>query len=186
MSENRSQILKHCIKWHFLGVETRICKVEKVMGIRKFHKDSIKFSMKIGINPEIIPEGYNFLGVCLGDSGIMCLDIEGTPGSLDDFYRILEEKSLKISDFFVESTMNGGIHIYFRIPDGIKKRNLYARTHKRIDFDVLFRGKSFSVPSRYGDKSYSFINKSLYDLNSIMDIPEFPQELYFLIQKGDK
>jgi len=152
------------------------------MGIRKFHKDSIKFSTKIGV----IPEGYNFLGVCLGDSGIMCLDIEGTPGSLDDFYRILEEKSLKISDFFVESTMNGGIHIYFRIPDGIKKRNLYARTHKRIDFDVLFRGKSFSVPSRYGDKSYSFINKSLYDLNSIMDIPEFPQELYFLIQKGDK
>lgn len=186
MSDNISDILRHCVKWYSLGAETRICKVEKVMGIRKFHKNSIKFSPKIGANPGKIPEGYNFLGVSLRDSGLMCLDIEGTPGSLENFMDILEKKSLRINDFLTESTMGGGIHIYFRVPKGIKTKNMYARKHENIDFDVLFNGKSFSVPSKYVDKSYIFLNRSVFDLNSIMDIQEFPEELYFLIKEGDK
>ena len=185
-NENISEIIRHCVKWHTLGIETKICKVEKVMGIRKFHKNSIKFSQEIGADLEKIPHDYNFLGVSLKDSGLMCLDIEATPGSLEDFNEILREKSLKMENFFAECTMNGGFHLYFRVPKGINYRNIYNKRCKRVNFDVLFNGKSFSAPSKYDDRTYCFINKTVFDLNSIMDIPEFPNDLYFLLQIEDK
>ncbi|NBU98064.1 MAG: hypothetical protein EBS19_07615 [Spirochaetia bacterium] len=186
MEGNISDILKHCNKWHSLGVKTYICKVEKVFGIRKLYKDSIEFSPEFIEFPEKIPTGYNFLGVSLRESGLMCLDIEGTPGSLSDFLAILEEKSIKIDDFLVETTLNSGIHMYFKAPPKKVNRNVYAIKYNRINFDILFNGKSFSVPSQYGGKSYKFINKSIFDVNSLEDIQEFPASLNFLLKIRDK
>jgi hypothetical protein len=82
--------------------------------------------------------------------------------------------------------MNGGLHLYFGVPKGWKIRNIYASRHGNINFDALFSGKSFSSPSKFNGKSYKFLKKSVFDLNSIMDIPEFPEELYFLIENTDK
>lgn len=186
MRDNISEILRHCIKWYGLGIETKICKIEKELGIRKLHKDSVYFSVDTAENFREKYKDYNFLGICLKDSGIMCLDIEGTPHSVDEFMGILEENSLKIKDFLVETTMNGGLHLYFRVPKGWKMRNIYASKHGNINFDVLFNGKSFTSPSEFMGKSYKFLGRSVFDLNSIGDIPEFPEELYFLIQNMDK
>jgi hypothetical protein len=186
MKDNISEILRHCVKWYTLGIETRICKIEKEFGIRKLHKNSVKFSMEIADNFRETHPGYNFLGVCLNESGLMCLDIEGTPHSVEEFMGILEEKSLKIEDYLVETTMNGGLHLYFRVPKGVKTRNIYACSHGNINFDVLFRGKSFTSPSEFMCKSYKFLGRSVFDLNSIMDIKELPGELYFLIKNMDK
>ena len=116
----------------------------------------------------------------------MCLDIEGTPRSVEEFMEILEKNSLKIKDFLVETTMNGGLHLYFRVPKGWKMRNIYASKHGNINFDVLFNGKSFTSPSEFMGKSYKFLGRSVFALNSIGDIPEFPEELYFLIRNMDK
>ncbi len=179
--DHLQEIIAHCNKWHSLGVKTYLCKIEAVYGIRKFYKKSLEFHPQIINDLEKNNHGYNFLGVSLKDSGFICLDIEGTPGSLEDFNKMLEEKSLKMSDFFVEKTMNEGVHIYFRTPAIIKRRNMYAMRYGRINFDFLFNGKAFSAPSKYKDRSYSFINKSVFDLNSINDIPEMPQELSFLL-----
>jgi len=186
MRDNISDILRHCIKWYALGIETKVCKIEGEFGIRKLHKNSVRFSIETARNFKEKYNEYNFLGICLRNSGLMCLDIEGTPHSVEEFMSILEEKSLKIDDFLVESTMNGGLHLYFRVPKDWKIRNLYARKHGNINFDVLFHGKSFTSPSEFRDKSYRFVGRSVFDLNSIVDIKEFPEELYFLIENMDK
>jgi hypothetical protein len=183
MLTNIPEILRHCAKWNSIGVETYICKVDHIFGIRKLYRDSIRFSPDITENDV---KDYNFLGISLKDSGIMCLDIEGTKGSLDEFMKILEKKSLKIDDFLAESTMNGGIHIYFKAPNRRINRNVYAIKHGNINFDVLFSGKSFSAPSKYKDLEYRFINKSVFDLDSIDEIQEFPTELNFLLKIRDK
>jgi hypothetical protein len=183
MITNIPEILRHCDKWNSLGVETYVCKVDHIFGIRKLYRDSIRFSPGITENDV---EGYNFLGVSLRDSGIMCLDVEGNKGSLDEFMEILDKKSLKIEDFLAESTMNGGIHIYFKAPNRKLNRNVYAIKHGNINFDVLFSGKSFSAPSKYNNLEYRFINKSVFDINSIDEIQEFPRELNFLLKIRDK
>jgi len=186
MNDKIPEIIRHCVKWYSLGIDTRICKIEGEFGIRKLHKNSVEFSIENAKKFRDKYSDYNFLGVCLRNSGLMCLDIEGTPRSVEEFMGILEEKSLKIGDFLVESTMNGGLHLYFRVPNGWKTKNIYDCRLGDINFDVLFNGKSFTSPSEFRGKSYKFIGRSFFSLNSVGDIPEFPQELYFLIENRDK
>lgn len=171
-----SEILKYCNKWNQLGIKTFICKVDKIFGIKKLHKNSIEFNHEI----KQLPDEYNFLGVKLGESGLMCLDIEGTNGSVNEFSRIIEREGLKMSDLFMEKTLNHGLHVYFRFDKKIK--NQYGLKYGDMNFDLLFSGKSFSAPSRFENKNYTFINKSIFDLRSLNDIPEFPKELVFLLQ----
>jgi len=176
---SHTDILKYCNKWNQLGIKTFICKVDKIFGIKKLHKNSIEFNNDI----DQLPEGYNFLGVKLGESGLMCLDVEGTNGSIQEFNRIIENSGLKIDDFFIEKTLNDGLHIYFRFNKKIK--NQYGLKHGDMNFDLLFNGKSFSAPSKYQNKNYVFINKSVFDLDSINDIPEFPEKLIFLFHASN-
>lgn len=182
MREQIIEILRYSKEWNRIGVENSICKVDKLMGKLKLHKNPIKITEEIHQNPGIIPDGYNFLGINLKNSGLMCLDIEGNEGSVEEFMSILEEKSIKIEDFLGESTMNGGLHLYFRVPKGNIGKNIYGGQYGNVCFDVIYSGKSFTVPSTYRDKLYSPLGRSIFDVESIDQIQEFPSDLYFLIQ----
>jgi len=181
MENEISEILRYSRGWEKIGIGTCICRVEKMMGIRKLHRFSLKISDEIHQNPEKILKGSNFLGVILSGSPIMCLDIENEGKSIEEFHRILDKNSVKMSDLFGETTLNGGIHLYFRIPIDKKQRNQYKQVNKNVHFDLLFNGKSFTVPSFFNEKKYNLFDRSIFDLKSIEEIPEFPEFLSFMI-----
>jgi len=176
-------ILKTSKKWNDLGIETKASNVEKTFGKLKLYRSSTRISQEIYENPDLLPDDHNFLSVILTNSPIMCLDIEGNEGSVEDFMKILGENGLKIEDFLVESTLNGGLHLYFRRHDIIKRGNIYGKTHGEICFDVIFRGKSFTHPSFLNDRSYRFIGRSIFDIHDIDEIPRYPEELLFMLDK---
>lgn len=181
MNQQISEILRYSREWRRIGIETCLCNVEKIWGIRKLHKFSIKITDELDKNPQKIPEGTNFLGVILTKSPIMCLDIENEGESIGEFYRIMEDSSIKIDDLFGEITLNRGIHLYFRIPDVRKGKNQYKKSYKNLNYDLLFTGKSFTVPSIFNDSKYDLFSRSIFDMNSIDDIPNFPESLDFLL-----
>jgi len=86
----------------------------------------------------------------------------------------LEEKSINLSDFLVEKTLNNGLHIYFRHNKVRRRENIFAMELKRIRFDVLCRGKAFTFPSYLGKKKYipMFNMEGKFDSDKIVDIPE--------------
>ena len=169
-----SNIIRYSKAWECIGIETVACNVEKIFGIKKLYRRSDKIT-------EQIQGPYNFLGVILTNSPIMCLDIEGDPGSVDEFMRILTENSIDIKGLLYETTLNNGLHLYFRIDPSIKGRNQYKKIHEDLHFDVLFTGKSFTAPSEFNNKRYSDLNRSIFNIKSLYDIPEFPEKLKFLI-----
>jgi len=168
------QILEQASKWREIGVYTYACKVDLEWGIRKLHKNSIKITDAVFSNPALLPEDYNFLALDLENSEIVCLDIEGNPGSVEDFMDFIEEKSINLSDFLVEKTLNNGLHIYFRYNKVRRRENIFAMELKRIRFDVLCRGKAFTFPSYLGKKRYipMFNMEGKFDIDKIVDIPE--------------
>lgn len=171
---NLSEIIRYSKEWRRIGIETSAFNVEKILGIKKLYRKSVRITDEI--------EGdYNFLGIILSNSPIMCLDIEGDPGSVDEFKIILEKNSIDINELLYENTLNDGLHLYFRIDPLLKKNNQYKKTYNNIRFDVLFNGRSFTAPSMFGGKSYGDLNKSIFDIKSILEIPEFPGCLKFLI-----
>ena len=179
-------ILEYCLKWHSLGVETYLCKIDGIYGIKKLHKNPIKFDPLIHETKKQIPRDYNFLGISLKNSGIMCLDVEGTKGSVNAFVKILQDNSLKIEDFLVETTLHNGYHLYFKTPKNINYKNIYGLKIGDLQYDLLFTGKAFSSPSSYNNIEYRFINKSVLDINSLDDIQDLPDCLFFLLNNRDK
>ena len=171
---NIQNIIRYSKAWEGIGIETVVCNVEKLFGIKKLYRKSVRIT-------EEIQGPYNFLGVILTNSPIMCLDIEGDPGSVEEFMKILTENSIDLNDLLYETTLNNGLHLYFRIDPSIKGRNQYKKIYNDLHFDVLFTGKSFTAPSEFNHKKYSELNRSIFNIESIYDIPEFPESLIFLI-----
>ena len=181
MEDQISEILRYSKEWRRIGIETCICNVEKIMGIRKLHRFSIKITDELEKNPQRIPTGINFLGVILSKSPIMCLDIENEGESIEQFHQIIIDNGIKMGDMFGERSLNGGIHLYFRIPIDNRGRNQYKKSYKNLNYDLLFTGKCFTVHSFFKDKRYERFNRSIFDINSINDIPHFPESLNFLL-----
>lgn len=142
----KEKILSQASKWREIGVFTIACKVDLEWGIRKLHKNSIKITDDILQNHDLLPDSYNFLALDLDNSDLMCLDIEGNPGSVEGFLEILESKSINLDHFIVEKTLNNGLHIYFKNSKDKRKENIFAMELKTIKFDVLYRGKAFTFP----------------------------------------
>lgn len=168
------QILTQASKWREIGVFTYACKVDLEWGIRKLHKNSIRITDDVISNPSLLPEDYNFLAIDLENSELVCLDIEGNPGSVDDFMNFLEKKSIKLENFLVEKTLNDGLHIYFKYNKARRRENIFAMELKKIKFDVLCRGKAFTFPSYLGKKKYTpmFNMEGKLNRDKILDIPE--------------
>lgn len=176
----KEKILSQASKWREVGVFTVACKVDLECGIRKLHKNSIKITDNIIGNPELLPNSYNFLALDLENSNLMCLDIEGNPGSVECFLEILKSKSINLENFIVEKTLNNGLHIYFKNSKDKRKENIFAMELKTIKFDVLYRGKAFTFPSILGEKKYipMFNMSELSDRSKIVDIPEELEGLF--------
>ena len=60
MGNEISEILRYSRGWGKIGIDTCICRVEKIIGIRKLHRFSIKITNEIHQRSEKIPEGSNF------------------------------------------------------------------------------------------------------------------------------
>jgi len=181
----KDDFIRYSKGWKRIGIDTCVCKVESVLGIKKLYKSTKKITDEIRESSKNLSTDFNFLGVVLTNSSIMCLDIEGNIGSVESFINILTENGLDLKDFFYERTMNGGLHLYFRIIQEEKTKNQYKKNYRGVYFDVLFNGISFTYPSKYLDKSYSKLNKDILFIKSIDEIPYYPEEIKFLIEKSD-
>jgi len=169
-------------KWDSLGCYTIACKVVKEFGKIKLHKNSIRITQDIINGIEKIPDDYNFLALDLRKSGLICLDIENYPNSVSEFYNFLEKNGRNISEFFHETSLNNGIHLYFRNNSNNFSKNMYDTRINHIVFDVLYTGKAFIYPSGLGDKRYEAKSPSIYTIQSINDIDFIPQFIDNLIR----
>lgn len=176
----KEKILLQASKWREAGVSTYACKVELGREFRPFQRNFIEITDQILENPTLFSENYNFLAIDLENSELACLDIEGSPGSVNDFMSILEEKSINIEDLIVEKTPNNGLHIYFRHIKDKKRENIFSMELKRIKFDVLYKGKVFTFPSCVGEKRYDpmFNIEFNIDKDKIVDMPSAIQVLF--------
>jgi len=168
-------LLEVAKKWDSLGCYTIACKVDREYGILKLHKNSLPITQEILNGEEKIPDDYNFLALDLKKSGIICLDIENNPGSVSEFCDFLEKNGRKITDFFYETSLNNGIHVYFRNDYQRFERNIYNSRKNHIVFDVLRTGKAFLHPSKLGDKKYLAQDISIYTISTINEIEYIPK-----------
>lgn len=170
----KKELLESSEKWRRLGIETILIKVEAEHRSKKLYRQGIR--LYEGIEIENIPDDFNFLAIDLNDCEIFCLDIEGTPGSVENFYSLLEKRGIDHSGFVYENTMNKGLHIYFR-KNGMRIKNEHFKRMEGIDFDVLTRRRAFTSPSSFNKKEYKWINDSFGRISSINDFPKFPESL---------
>ena len=177
----KEKILLQASKWKDAGVSTYACNVEIGREFRPFQRNFVEITDKIIENPTLFSENYNFLAIDLENSELACLDIEGSPGSVNDFMSILEEKSINIEELIVEKTPNNGLHIYFRNSNDKKRENIFSMELKRIKFDVLYKGKVFTFPSCVGEKRYDpmFNIEFNIDKDKIVDMPSAIQVLFY-------
>jgi hypothetical protein len=148
---HQEKILSQASKWKEAGVSTYACRFDLE---RRYQRSFIKITDEIIKDHNLLPQSYNFLAIDLENSDISCLDIEGNPGSVECFMKMMEEKSINLSDFIVEKTINNGLHVYFSSGNNRKRDNIFAMELKTMKFDVLYRGKAFTFPSYLGEKRY--------------------------------
>lgn len=156
-------------RWEILGIRSRKSEMVGRMGIRKFHKET---------------ETPNFLGLRISGTGLACLDIDNLEGSVKNFEGIIYDQGINLSDYFVEKTLNGGYHIFFRIPKELKKRNLYGCKKLGVRFDLLYSGRVFTTPSSYESREYRFLNIDPFSIISIDQIQDYTDPLIQLFING--
>lgn len=129
---------------------------------------------------DILSGGPNFIAILIRDTDLMCLDIDPvTPYSVTNFYSLLKNKGINPDSLLMEKSLNGGLHIYFRLC-GRKIRNTHFLEYNGIHFDILTNLRVFTSPSSFGNKKYEWINEGIRSINSfdeIQEIPEFVLEM---------
>lgn len=163
--------------WNSLGLQTMLLKVEHEHGSKKLYRMSKKITETELANPDLISNEFNFLAIFLKDSGLMCLDIESIENSVDKFYSLLETRQVDTSSFVVEKSLNGGLHLYFRIPD-MEVKTQHFKKLEGICYDVLVDGRAFTAPSHFKEKKYNWIGSCFETKTKIEDFPIFPIVLY--------
>jgi hypothetical protein len=169
-------------KWNSLGIP--------VMGMYLHQIDeTLKFASKAeDLDAELLEEGkekeYNCLALFISDTPMMCLDVDNVGESITLFHQLLKKNKADISDYFYETTVNGGLHLYF-LNEGIRK-NVFRNINEGICFDVLSQGRVFTSPTTVGDKKYRFGEKSPLQLNSIAQIGKMPDFLKDLIKTSNQ
>ena len=166
-------------KWNSLGIP--------VMGMYLHQIDeNLKFASKAeDWDNNGLSEGqekeYNCLALFISDSPIMCLDIDNVGESIEKFNKFMKDNNLDLSNYLYETTVNGGLHIYF-LNEGIKKNSFKNRVNG-IHFDVLAQGRVFTSPTTIGEKKYMFGEKSPLQLNSLGQIGKMPNAIRELIKE---
>jgi len=166
-------------KWNSLGIP--------VIGMYLHQINSgLKFASKVEDIDDDVLEGedpdYNCLALFISESNLICLDIANTKNSISLFHKFLKSNGLQISDFFYETTMNGGLHIYFQNEEF--KKNTYRNNYNGISFDILCQGRIFTSPTSYGEQKYKFGSKNPLQLESIQEIGKIPECIKSLISEA--
>lgn len=156
-------------RWGELGIESRKSEMVGKAGIRKFHKES---------------ETPNFLGLSISKTCLACLDIDNIGDSIKIFTDLIDSMGIDLKDYMVEKTLHNGYHIFFRIPDALKKRNLYGCNMDGIRYDLLYRGRVFTTPSFYKSGMYEFLYNGPFSIKSIDDIKDYTDPLFQAFIKG--
>jgi hypothetical protein len=178
-SQDRSMV-EHARKWTQLGIETLALRVAGQHGSKKLIGGIMNLNPEILADPNGIPDGFNFLGIKLRNSGLLCLDVEGLPGSVEDFNELLGETGVSADSLLVERSLNGGLHVYFQMPQ-VSVRTEHFKSHGRIRYDILTDRRVFTAPSFLRGKSYSWIGEKFFELESRSQIPDFPEGLLKLL-----
>lgn len=145
-------------RWTELGVPNSLLEIKKELGIRKLGKTT---------------ETPNFLSLKISDTPLVCLDIDAPESSIQSFMKILDQNGISINDLFYEKTRNNGYHFFFR---GDKSGyNSFENVHLGVHYDFLTRGRVFTTPSSFKGRSYTFGEKTPFNINSLEEIPETPE-----------
>jgi hypothetical protein len=166
----------HARQWISLGIKTTLMRVDKEYGIKKLISKGIKLEEPLLSQPEKIPFDFNFLGIFLRDSGLLCLDIEGVPGSVEEFLELLSKRGIDSKTLIMENTLNQGLHLYFQIGE----MQIHTQHYKKlggIHYDILTDMRAFTAPSYLADKKYAWRGRGISHLTSVSDFPTFPSEL---------
>jgi hypothetical protein len=126
---------------------------------------------------------YDFLVINLMRSNLICLDIEGHPNSVNEFYQFLEKERIDIKSLSVERTMNNGLHIYFRNTPYIKSEHWNG--FGNIHYDILNK-RAFTSPSAFGGKSYECMYNSFESIKKRDDIPTTPLWISYMLSQSTK
>lgn len=167
-------------KWISLGVP--------VMGMYLHQISSgLKFASKVeDIDNDILENkeepDYNCLALFISDTSLVCLDIANVGQSIPLFHSYLSDNGCTISDFLYETTMNGGLHIFFR--DSTFKKNTFRNLNKGISFDILCQGRVFTEPTTYAGDGYKFGGTTPLELDSLKDIQKMPDFIKALIDES--
>ena len=176
-----NSILDAARKWRSIGVESMALKVEAEHRSKKLFKKTIRLTDQILDSHEDLNDEYNFLGIILQGSGLICLDVEAnTPESVPSFYKLLKDKEIDPESLLMEKSLNGGIHVYFRLGD-LEIKTEHFKGISGINFDILTSLRAFTSPSSFNHKRYEWIGSGMSKINYKEDIQVFPESLYFLL-----
>ena len=126
---------------------------------------------------------YDFLAIDLKKSGLICLDVEGHPNSVENFYKLLERKRIDRPLLFIERSMNNGLHIYFRNDLNIIKSHWNKLGN--IHYDILTK-RAFTSPSSFNNKVYEWIHNDFNNIKSKDDIPKIPTFMIEFLENKEK
>ena len=171
--ETNNNLIEFCKKWESLGVRTLLLKMNGQIGSKKLIK-GYDANNKLS-------DGPNFIAILIRETDLICLDIDPvTPYSIPNFYSFLEDRGINTNSLLMEKTLNGGLHIYFRL-NGRKIKNTHFLEHNGIHFDILTNFRVFTSPSNFRDKKYEWMGEGIMSINSFEDIPEIPEFVFEML-----
>lgn len=176
-------LVEYSKKWESLGLKTSIINVVAQIGSKKIINKSVKITDQIKNDGYNLQDDFNFIGILLKGSDLICLDIDPViPESISNFYLFLHENSADPDKFLMERSLNGGLHVYFRLSGKIINEFHFGE-FSGIYLDVLTNSRVFTSPSSFKNKKYEWIGMDIHQINSIEEIPEIPEFLFDSIKK---
>ena len=149
-------------RWESLGMDCVLSEMVGERGILKFHRKT---------------ESPNSISVMLSGKDLACLDIDNFGDSMKNFLAVVEREGMDLEEYLIEKTLHNGYHIFFRMPNSLKKKNLYANEHLGVKYDILHRGRVFTTPSSYKTRGYNFLKKDPFSIQSLDEIQDYKDPL---------
>jgi hypothetical protein len=126
------------------------------------------------------------VGIVCGLSGVMPVDVDPKNGGDVTFRRLVYEVGYKVfEDCPQVITPSGGLHLWFRMPEGLSRKTHALGTHALgLGIDVIPPTLGIvAPPSSRKDGSYVWRDGTMPDLSRI---PAFPEVLLDLMRKEKK